>query len=205
MTPSEIRRVVYVNQIKIIHFGCVAIFSSTRLLIALVEFRPFTTISEVEVNQWDELSQFLFCKRRFTDPIATSGALLEGFIFAIGWRKFSTKNEQFGQSLRYVPTIQTTPSTSEGSQRLPHESLHCAGSQQFKQFLNPVQALDNSHANAYAGAGSSNSKNSLRLCRLPTIHMRILTLLQVPTVLKIPQPLQASDNSHANPHACEGS
>ncbi|MBW0584070.1 hypothetical protein O181_123785 [Austropuccinia psidii MF-1] len=96
ITPSEIRRVVDVNQIKRIHFGRVAIFSSTRLLIALVEFRPFTTMSEVEVNQWDELSQFLFCKKRFTDPIATNGALLEGFMFAIGWRKCSTKNEQFG-------------------------------------------------------------------------------------------------------------
>ncbi|MBW0589499.1 hypothetical protein O181_129214, partial [Austropuccinia psidii MF-1] len=95
ITPSEIRRVVDVNQIKRIHFGHVAILSSTRLLIALVEFRPFTTMSEVEVNQWDELSQFLFCEKRFTDPIATNGALLEGFMFAIGWRKCSTKNEQF--------------------------------------------------------------------------------------------------------------
>ncbi|MBW0478978.1 hypothetical protein O181_018693 [Austropuccinia psidii MF-1] len=58
--------------------------------------RPFTTMSEVEVNQWDELSHFLFCKRRFTDPIATNGALLEGFLFTIGWRKCSTKNEQLG-------------------------------------------------------------------------------------------------------------
>ncbi|MBW0517071.1 hypothetical protein O181_056786 [Austropuccinia psidii MF-1] len=71
MTPSEIRRVVDVNQIKCIHFGRVAIFSSTRLLISLVKFRPFTTMSEVE-------------------------ALLEGFMFAIGWCKCSTKNEQFG-------------------------------------------------------------------------------------------------------------
>ncbi|MBW0589985.1 hypothetical protein O181_129700 [Austropuccinia psidii MF-1] len=60
MTPSEIWRLVDFNQIKHIHFGSVAIFSSTRLLIALVEFRPFTTMSEVKVNQWDELSQFLF-------------------------------------------------------------------------------------------------------------------------------------------------
>ncbi|MBW0589801.1 hypothetical protein O181_129516 [Austropuccinia psidii MF-1] len=96
MTPSEIQRVVDVNQIKRIHFGRVAIFSSTVLLIALVEFRPFTTMSEVEVNQWDELSQFLFRERRFTNPIATNGALLEGFMFAIGWRKCSMKNEQFG-------------------------------------------------------------------------------------------------------------
>ncbi|MBW0570355.1 hypothetical protein O181_110070 [Austropuccinia psidii MF-1] len=59
-------------QIKRIHFGHVAIFSSTGLLIALVKFRPFTTMSEVEVNQWDELSQFLFCEKRFTNPIATN-------------------------------------------------------------------------------------------------------------------------------------
>ncbi|MBW0539706.1 hypothetical protein O181_079421 [Austropuccinia psidii MF-1] len=51
---------------------------------------------EVEVNQWDELSQFLFHERKFTNPIATNGSLLEGFMFSIGWRKCSTKNEQFG-------------------------------------------------------------------------------------------------------------
>ncbi|MBW0487403.1 hypothetical protein O181_027118 [Austropuccinia psidii MF-1] len=96
MTPSEIWRLVDVNQIKHIHFGRMEIFSSTGLLISLVEFRPFTTMSEVEVNQWDELSQFLFRKRRFTNPIATNGALLEGFMFAIGWHKCSTKNEKFG-------------------------------------------------------------------------------------------------------------
>ncbi|MBW0531486.1 hypothetical protein O181_071201 [Austropuccinia psidii MF-1] len=96
MTPSKIRRVVVVNQIKPIHFGHVAIFSSTGLLIDLVKFQPFTTMSEVEVNQWDELSQFLFREKRFTDPIATNGELLEGFMFAIAWRKCSTKNDQFG-------------------------------------------------------------------------------------------------------------
>ncbi|MBW0547108.1 hypothetical protein O181_086823 [Austropuccinia psidii MF-1] len=96
MTASEIQRAVDVNQIKRIHFVHVAIFSSTRLLIALVEFRPFTKMSEVEVNQWDELSQFLFCERKFTDPIAKNGALLEEFMLAIRWRKCSTKNEQFG-------------------------------------------------------------------------------------------------------------
>ncbi|MBW0556972.1 hypothetical protein O181_096687 [Austropuccinia psidii MF-1] len=96
MTTSEIQRLVDVNQIKYIHFGCVAISSSTGLLISLVDFRPFTTISEVEVNQWDELSQFFFHKRRLTNPIATNGALLEGFMFEIGWRKCGTKNEQFG-------------------------------------------------------------------------------------------------------------
>ncbi|MBW0587466.1 hypothetical protein O181_127181 [Austropuccinia psidii MF-1] len=96
MTPSEIWRLVDVNQTKCIHFGHVEIFSSTGLLIALVKFRPFTTMSEVGVNQWDELSQFLFRKRRFTNPIATNGALLEEFMFAIGWCKCSTNNEQFG-------------------------------------------------------------------------------------------------------------
>ncbi|MBW0506349.1 hypothetical protein O181_046064 [Austropuccinia psidii MF-1] len=53
-------------------------------------------MSEVEVNQWDELSELLFREKRFTDPIATNGALLEGFMFMIGWRKCSTKNEQLG-------------------------------------------------------------------------------------------------------------
>ncbi|MBW0529256.1 hypothetical protein O181_068971 [Austropuccinia psidii MF-1] len=96
MTPSEILRVVDVNQIKRIHYGHVEIFSSTGLLIALVEVRPLTTISEVEVNQWDELSPFLFRKKRFTDPIATNGALLEVFMVEIGQRKCSMKNEQFG-------------------------------------------------------------------------------------------------------------
>ncbi|MBW0575678.1 hypothetical protein O181_115393 [Austropuccinia psidii MF-1] len=96
MTPSEIRRLVDVNQIKHIHFGRVEISSSTGLLIALFEFRPFTTMSEVKVNQWDELSQFFFRKKRFTDTIATNGAFLEGLMFVIGWRKCSMKNEQFG-------------------------------------------------------------------------------------------------------------
>ncbi|MBW0593980.1 hypothetical protein O181_133695 [Austropuccinia psidii MF-1] len=96
ITPSEIWRIVDVNQIIRIHFGHVTIFSSTGLLIALVEFRPFTTMSEVKVNQRDELSQFLFHEKRFTYPIATNGALLEGFMFVIGWHKCSTKNEQFG-------------------------------------------------------------------------------------------------------------
>ncbi|MBW0507029.1 hypothetical protein O181_046744 [Austropuccinia psidii MF-1] len=52
-------------------------------------------MSEIEVNQWDELPQFLFHERKFKEPIATNGALLEGFMLAIWWRKCSTKNEQF--------------------------------------------------------------------------------------------------------------
>ncbi|MBW0478808.1 hypothetical protein O181_018523 [Austropuccinia psidii MF-1] len=95
MTPSKIQRVVDVTQIKHIQFGRVEIFSSTSLLIALVKFRPFTTKSEVKVNQLDELSQLLFCKRKITTPIATNGELLEGFMFEIGWHKCSTKNKQF--------------------------------------------------------------------------------------------------------------
>ncbi|MBW0557653.1 hypothetical protein O181_097368 [Austropuccinia psidii MF-1] len=70
-------------------------FSSTGLLIALVEFRPFTTMSEVKVNQWDELSQLLFNKRKFTNPIATNGALLKEVMFGIGRRKCSMKNKKF--------------------------------------------------------------------------------------------------------------
>ncbi|MBW0545505.1 hypothetical protein O181_085220 [Austropuccinia psidii MF-1] len=96
MTPTEIRRVLDLNQMERIQFGGVAIFSKSGLLSALVKFRPFTTISEVKVNQWDELSQFLLCEKIFTDPVATNGELLEGFMFAIGWHKCSTKNEQLG-------------------------------------------------------------------------------------------------------------
>ncbi|MBW0494326.1 hypothetical protein O181_034041 [Austropuccinia psidii MF-1] len=53
-------------------------------------------MSEAKVNQWYESSQFLFHKRKFTDLIPTNGALLEGLMFAIGWKKCSTKNKQFG-------------------------------------------------------------------------------------------------------------
>ncbi|MBW0565655.1 hypothetical protein O181_105370 [Austropuccinia psidii MF-1] len=38
----------------------------------------------------------LFREKRFTDPIAENGSLLEGFMFAIGWHKCSMKNKQFG-------------------------------------------------------------------------------------------------------------
>ncbi|MBW0506833.1 hypothetical protein O181_046548 [Austropuccinia psidii MF-1] len=96
MTPSEIPRIVDVNQIKRSRFGRVEIFSSTGLLIALVKLRPFITMTEVKVNQWDELSLFFFHKRKFTNPIATNGESLEGFMFAIGWCKCSMKKKQFG-------------------------------------------------------------------------------------------------------------
>ncbi|MBW0567996.1 hypothetical protein O181_107711 [Austropuccinia psidii MF-1] len=215
MTPSEIWRVVDVNQIKRIHFGRVAIFSSTGLLIALVEFRPFTTMSEVKVNQWDELSQFLFCEKRFTNLIATNGALLEGFMFAIGWRKCSTKNEQFGL---YGSVGKIEKAKDEWRNQGANLSLACAGSSNAKsslrlcrlptlhtQSFRLVQAPDNSkkllrrfrlptppmefltfcrfptiQAIPCACAGSDNAKNSLHLCRHPTIHTRILTLVKVP-------------------------
>ncbi|MBW0496215.1 hypothetical protein O181_035930 [Austropuccinia psidii MF-1] len=98
------------------------------------------------------------------------------------------------------------PDNSNNSLRLPHKSLccagsrqfkslltpvlasndshanpdACAGSQQFKQFLTPGQASNNSHVNPYTCSGCDNAKNSLRLCRFPTIHTRILMLVQVP-------------------------
>ncbi|MBW0550945.1 hypothetical protein O181_090660 [Austropuccinia psidii MF-1] len=201
MTPSRIQRVVDVNQIKHIHFGCVAIFSSTRLLIALVEFRPFTIMSEVKFNQWDELSQFFFCKKRFTNPIATNGALLEGFIFSIGWRKCSKKNEQFGL---YGSVGKIEKAKDEWRNRGANLSLVCC-----ILVHTPILTLLKAPKNA---------KNSLRLYRLPTIHMPILTLVKVannadkflrlcrlPTVhMPIVRPVQAPNNSHTNPYACAG-
>ncbi|MBW0581283.1 hypothetical protein O181_120998, partial [Austropuccinia psidii MF-1] len=60
-------------------------------------------------------------------------------------------------------------------------------------FVALVQDSDASHANPYAYAGSDNAKSSLCLCGLPTLHMPILTPVQVP------------ETSHANPYACAGS
>ncbi|MBW0504917.1 hypothetical protein O181_044632 [Austropuccinia psidii MF-1] len=147
MTPSEIWRLVDVNQIKHIPFGRMAIFSSTGLLIALVEFTPFTTMSEVKVNQWDESSQFLFCKRRFTNPVATKGALLEGFMFSIGWRKCSMKNEQFGLygSLWKIENTKDEwrnqgPNLSLVG-RIPGQSLRYVGDNLFQKIQNCYKSL----------------------------------------------------------------
>ncbi|MBW0577113.1 hypothetical protein O181_116828 [Austropuccinia psidii MF-1] len=140
-----------------------------RVLIALIEFQPFTTMSEVKVNQWDELSQFLFCKKRFTEPIATNGAFLEGFIFAIGWCKCSKKNEQFGlygsvgkienkkdewrdqgANLSSVPTMLKAPYTCAGCQRFTRKSLR-------------LYKLPTIQRTRYGGAGSQYlPRNSLR-------------------------------------------
>ncbi|MBW0508223.1 hypothetical protein O181_047938 [Austropuccinia psidii MF-1] len=105
-----------------------------------------------------------------------------------------------------IITLLQAPNNLNNSQRLPCKSLCFAGSQQFKIFLTPVLASNNSHANPdvcegsqkfkqfltpgqasnnslanpYACAGSANAKNSLRLCRLPTIHTQILMLVKAP-------------------------
>ncbi|MBW0536990.1 hypothetical protein O181_076705 [Austropuccinia psidii MF-1] len=96
MTQSGIQRVVDVNKIKRIHFGCVAIFSSTGLLISLVKFRPFTTMSEVEVNQWDQLSQFLFSERKFTNPIATNGNYWRDLCLLYGGTNLAQRTNNLG-------------------------------------------------------------------------------------------------------------
>ncbi|MBW0538770.1 hypothetical protein O181_078485 [Austropuccinia psidii MF-1] len=92
---SEIWRIVDFTQTKLIHFGCVAIFSFTISLISLVEFRPLAKMAEVEVNQLDKLSHVFFCKRNFTDTIPTNGALIKVAMLYSGWHKFSMKNAQF--------------------------------------------------------------------------------------------------------------
>ncbi|MBW0556398.1 hypothetical protein O181_096113 [Austropuccinia psidii MF-1] len=209
MTPSEICRVLDFNQIKHIHFGHLAMFSSTGLLVALVEFRPFTTMSEVKVNQWDELSQFLFHENGFTNPIATNGKLLEEFMLAIGWRTCSTKNEQFGL-YGGVGKIENAKDEwrNQGANvmlfgcilvnyedDIPANQGACkfASALTFtmNQFKNsPHLDKDASlyasgwfptvEAIPYVCAGSDNAKNSLCLCRRLTIHMRILTLVKFP-------------------------
>ncbi|MBW0516308.1 hypothetical protein O181_056023 [Austropuccinia psidii MF-1] len=136
------------------------------------------------------------------NPYACSGFQHFKQLLTAGFQFFTRKSLR----LYKLPKIQTTPYTGARSQCLPCKSLCCAGSQkfksflmqvlasnnshanpdacagsrQFKQFLMPGQASNNSHANPYACAGSDNAKNSLRLCRLPTINMQILTFLKVP-------------------------
>ncbi|MBW0592362.1 hypothetical protein O181_132077 [Austropuccinia psidii MF-1] len=80
-----------------------------------------------------------------------------------------------------------------------------------------MRAADASHATPYACAGSQQlTRQSLRLCRLLTIHTPILTLVKVannadkflrlcrlPTIhTPILMPVQAPNNSHVNPYAC---
>ncbi|MBW0470999.1 hypothetical protein O181_010714 [Austropuccinia psidii MF-1] len=81
------------------------------------------------------------------------------------------------------PTIQIIAYTGAASRQLrnflmwvqePNTShakpYACTGSQQLKQFLTPGKAFNNSH-------------KYLRLYRFPTLHMHILTLVQVPNNL----------------------
>ncbi|MBW0503339.1 hypothetical protein O181_043054 [Austropuccinia psidii MF-1] len=176
MIPSEIRRLVDVNKIKRIHFGRMAILSSTALLISLVEFRSFTTMSEVKVNQRDELSQFLFCERRCTNPIATNGALLEGFMFPIGWHKFSMKNEQFclyGSLGKIENTKDEWQDQGANLSLVSNNSNNCLHQGRLQtlhtQIIPLLQAPDNSNS-------------SLQRCRLPTPPTQILTLCRFPTI-----------------------
>ncbi|MBW0483335.1 hypothetical protein O181_023050 [Austropuccinia psidii MF-1] len=184
MTPSEIQRVLVVNQMKRIHFGWAVIFSSAGLLIALVEFRPFTMMSEVEVNQWDELSQFLFCERKFTNPIATNGALLEGFMFAIGWRKCSTKNEQFGL---YGSLGKNENAKDEWWNQ--GENLNSVGCilVNYKANISPNQgAFKFASALTFTMNRFKNSPHLDKDASLhPILHTQILTLGQVPNNSKI--------------------
>ncbi|MBW0465757.1 hypothetical protein O181_005472 [Austropuccinia psidii MF-1] len=204
ITTSNSQSIVNFTSIKPIHFGPVAIFSETGLLTALVKFRPFTIMSEVKVNQWDELSQFLFCKREFTNPIETNGALLEGFMFSIGWRKWSMKNKQFGiygglgriedtkdewrnkgANLSLVGCILGSQCFTQKSlclNRFPDIQTPYAGaaSQQSQHFVTPVQAPKASHANPYACTGSQKFQQFFT-------------------------PVQASNASHTNTYTCTGS
>ncbi|MBW0520193.1 hypothetical protein O181_059908 [Austropuccinia psidii MF-1] len=256
MTQSEIWRLVDVNEVKCIHFGHVEIFSSTRLLISLVEYRPFTTMSEVKVNQWDQLSEFLFHKRRFTDPIATNGALLEGFMFAIGWPKCSTNNEQFGLygSLGKIENAkdecQKRGANISSVGCILGQSLQYFGDSLFQEIQNcykslGVQSFDkvnceanipsNQHAFKFALAISltmNGFKSSPHLDKDALLYalgwwfqadkrtgqiQRDVSKRCTGRKLIFPNEhfwidlsechglIQASDNSHANPYACEGS
>ncbi|MBW0560122.1 hypothetical protein O181_099837 [Austropuccinia psidii MF-1] len=96
MTPSEIQRVMDVTQIKRIHFGRMAIFSSTGLLIALVKFRAFTRMSEVKVNQWDELSQFSFVKENLQTQLQQMGNYWRDLCLQLGGTNAAQRMTQFG-------------------------------------------------------------------------------------------------------------
>ncbi|MBW0530851.1 hypothetical protein O181_070566 [Austropuccinia psidii MF-1] len=81
-----------------------------------------------------------------------------------------------------------------------------------------VQAPDNSHGIPYVLQVPDNLTVFLRRCRHPIVDMRMLMLVQVPNnssnslrlcrfkkCYKFLMPVQASNNSHANHYACEGS
>ncbi|MBW0538696.1 hypothetical protein O181_078411 [Austropuccinia psidii MF-1] len=104
-------------------------------------------MSEVEVNQWNELSQFLFCEKRFTNPIATNGESLEGFMLAIGWSKCRMKNEQFGL-YGSLGKIENTKDEwqNQGANlslvgRILGQSLQYAGNNLFQKIQNCYKSL----------------------------------------------------------------
>ncbi|MBW0500361.1 hypothetical protein O181_040076 [Austropuccinia psidii MF-1] len=204
MTPGEIQRVVDVNKIKHIHLGHVASFTSTGLLIGLVKFRPFKTMSELEVNQWDELSQFLLREIKFTDAIAKNGALLEVFMIPMCHTQILTPVQDpdasnakpcavnpyaraaFRQCQQFLMPVQAPDASHTKSlclyrmltiQIIPYAG---AASRQLRHFLMWVQAPNASHTNPYNCAGSQQSKQLLRQG-------------------------QASDNSQPNTYPCTGS
>ena len=72
------------------------IFSSTGKLVAIVEFNPFSSMSEFDFNNLNKLSQFLFNQRRFLTKITINKTIKSGEMWAIGWRKSMTKGELYG-------------------------------------------------------------------------------------------------------------
>ncbi|MBW0477904.1 hypothetical protein O181_017619 [Austropuccinia psidii MF-1] len=189
MIPSEIMRFVDVNQIKRIHFGRVAIFSSTGLVIPLVKFRPFTTMSEIEVNRWDELSQFVFHKRNFTDLIATNGHSLRDLCLQLGGTNSAqrTNNLVFMEVLGKLKMQKMNGRTKVQILAWPVQdpnAVHanpytCTGYQQFKQLL-MGGSLATIQKLLTPGKPPNNSNTSLSQCRLPMVHTQNLGLLQVP-------------------------
>ncbi|MBW0486646.1 hypothetical protein O181_026361 [Austropuccinia psidii MF-1] len=104
-------------------------------------------MSEVEINQWDELSQLLFFKKRFTNSIATNGALLGGLMFAIGWCNCSTKNEEFGPYGSVGKIENAKDEWQNGSANLslvgfiPGQSLRYVGDNLFQRIQNCYNSL----------------------------------------------------------------
>ncbi|MBW0480861.1 hypothetical protein O181_020576 [Austropuccinia psidii MF-1] len=67
------------------------------------------------------------------------------------------------------------------------------GSQRFTRKYLCLYRFPTVQTTSYDREASNNSNTSLSWCRLPTLHMRILTLVQVP------------NSSHAHPYTCTGS
>ena len=76
--------------------GCNIIFSSTGKLVAIVKFNPFSSMSELDFNNLNKLSQFLFNQCCFLTKITINKTIKSGEMWAIGWRKSMTKGELYG-------------------------------------------------------------------------------------------------------------